>query len=82
MMLTITCHCIAFVFGEPGGEKIVQKGAYTKMACGEMVRFLAGIHAEAPEDLKTFNLYGSVARGTQTDESEGTGTCSLTRSKG
>ena len=38
--------------------KIVQKGVYAKMARGEMVRFMAGIHAEAPEQMKAFNWSG------------------------
>ena len=49
----ITC-----VFGEPEGSKIVQKGVYAKMARGEMVRFMAGIHAEKPEQMKEFNWSG------------------------
>ena len=46
----ITC-----VFGELEGNKVVQKGVYAKMARGEMVRFMAGIHAEAPEQMKDFD---------------------------
>lgn len=49
----ITC-----IFGEPKDGKIVQKGVYAKMARGEMVRYLAGIRAEEPEQLKTFNWSG------------------------
>ena len=49
----ITC-----VFGELEGNKVVQKGVYAKMARGEMVRFMAGIHAEAPERMKEFNWSG------------------------
>lgn len=49
----ITC-----IFGEPEGGKIVQKGVYAKMARGEMVRFMAGIHAETPEQIKDFNWSG------------------------
>ena len=49
----ITC-----VFGELEGDKVVQKGVYAKMARGEMVRFMAGIHAEAPEQIKDFNWSG------------------------
>ena len=49
----ITC-----IFGEPKGDKIVQKGVYAKMARGEMVRFMAGIHAEEPGQIKTFNWSG------------------------
>jgi cytoplasmic iron level regulating protein YaaA (DUF328/UPF0246 family) len=49
----ITC-----VFGEPVGDKIVQKGVYAKMARGEMVRFMAGAGVEEPEQLKEFNWSG------------------------
>jgi cytoplasmic iron level regulating protein YaaA (DUF328/UPF0246 family) len=40
----ITC-----IFGELEGDKVVQKGVYAKMARGEMVRFMAGIHVDEPE---------------------------------
>ena len=49
----VTC-----IFGEPDGEKIIQKGVYAKMARGEMVRFMAGIRADEPEQLKAFNWSG------------------------
>lgn len=49
----ITC-----VFGEPEKGKVVQKGVYAKMARGEMVRFVAGIHADKPEQLQEFNWSG------------------------
>ena len=49
----ITC-----VFGEPERGRIVQKGVYAKMARGEMVRFMAGIHADEPEQIQTFNWSG------------------------
>ena len=49
----ITC-----IFGEPEDNKIVQKGVYAKMAREEMVRFMAGIHAEEPEQIKAFNWSG------------------------
>ncbi len=49
----ITC-----VFGEPEGNRIVQKGVYAKMARGEMVRYLAGIRAEDPEEAKGFSMSG------------------------
>ena len=35
-----------------------QKGVYAKMARGEMVRFMAGIHAEEPEQIKMFDWSG------------------------
>ena len=49
----ITC-----IFGEPEGGRVVQKGVYAKMARGEMVRFMAGIHAETAEQMKDFNWSG------------------------
>lgn len=49
----ITC-----IFGQLEGEKVVQKGVYAKMARGEMVRYLAGIQAHAPEQLQGFNWSG------------------------
>lgn len=49
----VTC-----IFGELKEEKIVQKGVYAKMARGEMVRFMAEIKAEEPEQLKAFNRSG------------------------
>lgn len=60
----ITC-----IFGEPEGEKIVQKGVYAKMARGEMVRFMAGIHAVEPEQIKSFDRSGY-----HFDESRSSGT--------
>ncbi len=51
-------RCITCVFGEPEGGRIVQKGVYAKMARGEMVRFMAGIHAEEPEQIKAFDWSG------------------------
>ena len=49
----ITC-----IFGEPEGDKIVQKGVYAKMARGEMVRFMAVMQAETPEQMKDFSWSG------------------------
>ena len=49
----ITC-----VFGELEGNKVIQKGVYAKMARGEMVRFMAGIQAEKPGQIKDFNWSG------------------------
>ena len=53
----ITC-----VFGEleegKKGTRVVQKGVYAKMARGQMVRFMAGIHAEKPEQMKAFHWGG------------------------
>ena len=49
----ITC-----VFGEPAGNKIVQKGVYAKMARGEMVRYMASNAVTEPEQIKAFNWSG------------------------
>jgi cytoplasmic iron level regulating protein YaaA (DUF328/UPF0246 family) len=49
----ITC-----IFGELEGGKVRQKGVYAKMARGEMVRYLAGIHAKEPEQIKAFDWSG------------------------
>ncbi len=38
--------------------RIVQKGVYAKMARGEMVRFMASIHADEPEQIQAFNWSG------------------------
>ncbi len=61
----ITC-----VFGEPEDGKVVQKGVYAKMARGEMVRFMAEIRAEEPEQIKSFHRSGyrfDEARSTETE---------------
>lgn len=68
--LTSEDRYITCVFGEPEGEKIVQKGVYAKMARGEMVRYLAGIHAEGPEQLKGFNWRGYRFDEIRSSESE------------
>ena len=49
----ITC-----TFGELESDKVVQKGVYAKMARGEMIRFMAVIQAETPEQIKAFNWSG------------------------
>ena len=46
------------VFGEPEGDRVVQKGVYAKMARGEMVRFMAGQRIEEPEAMKRFDRLG------------------------
>lgn len=62
----ITCLFCEKEKAKPGdkkacnGYKLVQKGVYAKMARGEMVRFLASINAESPDDLKKFNSLGYV----------------------
>lgn len=49
----VTC-----VFGEIEHGKVVQKGVYVKMARGDMVRYLAEIQADVPEQIKGFNISG------------------------
>ena len=61
----ITC-----VFGESEGGRIVQKGVYAKMARGEMVRYMAGIHAEKPEQMKDFDWSGYQFSEEQSSEHE------------
>ena len=39
-------------------SKCIEKGVYAKMARGEMVRFMAGIHVDEPEQIKAFNWSG------------------------
>lgn len=46
------------VFGEPEGDRVVQKGVYAKMARGEMVRFMAEQKIEEPEAMKRFDRLG------------------------
>ena len=61
----ITC-----VFGELHGDKIVQKGVYAKMARGEMVRYMAEIQAEDPEQLKSFQKSGYQFDETRSTDTE------------
>ena len=61
----ITC-----VFGEPDGNKVVQKGVYAKMARGEMVRYMAGVRVEEPEEIQDFNWSGYHFDKARSSESE------------
>ena len=56
--LTSSDKCITCVFGELAGERVVQKGVYVKMARGEMVRYMASVNAQEPEDLCAFSWSG------------------------
>lgn len=51
-------RCITCVFGELSGGRVVQKGVYAKMARGEMVRHLATVRAEEPEQMRAFAWSG------------------------
>ena len=53
-----TDRFITFIFGEVENDMVIQKGVYCKMARGEMVRYLAGIGADKPEQAKGFNWSG------------------------
>ena len=59
---------ITIVFGELNHDKVVTKGVYAKMARGEMVRFMAEIGAQHPEQIKAFD------RGYRFDENRSTDT--------
>ncbi len=49
---------IQVIFGEEIGGKIVEKGAYVKMARGEMVDFMASKNIQQAIEIKTFNRLG------------------------
>lgn len=51
-------RCVSVVFGELTGSRVVQKGVYVKMARGEMVRYLANVHATSPEQMREFTWSG------------------------
>ena len=61
----ITCS-----FVEKSGDKLVTKGTYSKMARGEMTRFIAKHNIENPEDLKKFNELGYIFREDLSSETE------------
>ena len=46
------------VFGEEQAGRVVEKGTLCKMARGEMVRYMAEIGAERPQDLCAFDRLG------------------------
>ena len=56
--LTPEDHFVTCVFGEIEHGKVVQKGVYAKMARGDIVRYLAEIQADDPEQIKGFNISG------------------------
>lgn len=68
--LTPEDRFITCAFGEIEHGKVVQKGVYAKMARGDMVRYLAEIQADAPEQIKGFNISGyhfDAGRSTDTE---------------
>ena len=68
--LTPKDRFITCVFGELEKGKIVQKGVYAKMARGDMVRYMAEIKAEAPEQLRAFDRSGYHFDETHSTETE------------
>lgn len=61
----ITCS-----FVEKSGDKLVTKGTYSKIARGEMARFIAKHNIENPEELKNFNELGYIFRENLSSETE------------
>lgn len=61
----ITCS-----FVEKSGDKLVTKGTYSKMARGEMARFIAKHNIENLEELKKFNELGYIFRKDLSSETE------------
>lgn len=53
---------ITVTFCEQSGGKLVTKGTYAKMARGEMVRYMAEMKLEVPENIKKFDRLGYVYR--------------------
>ena len=51
-------RCIAPVFAQKNGGKLVEKGVYVKMARGEMLRYLAENQVERAEDMRGFCALG------------------------
>ena len=60
--LTAQDTYITVTFCEKSGNKLVTKGTYAKMARGEMVRYMAEMQIENPEEIKSFNRLGYVYR--------------------
>ena len=61
---------ITISFCELSGNKLVTKGTYAKMARGEMVRFMAEIEIENPEEIRKFDSLGYTFRRDLSSESE------------
>ena len=60
--LTEDIRFITCSFVEKSGDKLFTKGTYSKMARGEMARFIAKHNIEKPEELKKFNKLGYIFR--------------------
>lgn len=68
--LTPQDRYITINFYEKSGYKLVSKGTYAKMARGEMVRYMAELHIENPEEIKKFDRMGYVYREDLSGEKE------------
>ena len=49
---------ITVIFGNRGGDRVIQKGVYVKMARGQMVRLMAENNVQDPEEIKCFDVLG------------------------
>lgn len=61
---------IAVTFCEKSGERLVTKGTYAKMARGEMVRYMAEMQIENPQDIRRFDRLGYVYRADMSSDTE------------
>ena len=68
--LTEDIRFITCSFVEKSGDQLVTKGTYSKMARGEMARFIAKHNLEKPEELKKFNKLGYIFREDLSSETE------------
>ena len=68
--LTSKDHFITCTFCEMVKGKLTQKATFAKMARGEMVRYLAEVQAEQPEEMKNFDRLGYRFREDLSGETE------------
>lgn len=68
--LTPQDRYITINFYEKSGDKLLSKGTYAKMARGDMVRYMAELHIENPEEIKKFDRMGYVYREDLSGEKE------------
>lgn len=61
---------ITVTFCEKSGGKLVTKGTYAKMARGEMVRYMAEMQIENPQDIRRFNRLGYIYRADMSSDTE------------
>ena len=61
---------ITVTFCEKSGSRLVTKGTYAKMARGEMVRYMAEMQIENPEDIRRFDRLGYVYRAELSSDTE------------